>query len=237
MFFSQTSPTFYVHYFYFFGLGFATWLIYFIDQVLDYIKRKTKENDRHHLTLKTIVFQLLLGTILLVLMVYNFTPIDFHLLYFIAIIALLVAIYFTLVLVKVGYLNEVFSAFIMTVSIAVFPHYLQGIFDLKWEYFAYFLMLFSNLILLSIADTKHDQKLGFNSLVKYLGKSLTVNLLILILAILLIGSFWCFQTIQLWLIFHSILTLILLFLSPKIESHLMHFLTDIILLFPLYYLC
>jgi hypothetical protein len=237
LFFSQTSPTFYVHYFYFFGLGFATWLIYFIDQVLDYIKRKTKENDRHHLTLKTIVFQLLLGTILLVLMVYNFTPIDFHLLYFIAIIALLVAIYFTLVLVKVGYLKEVFSAFIMTVSIAVFPHYLQDVFDLKWEYFAYFLMLFSNLILLSIADTKHDQKLGFNSLVKYLGKSLTVKLLILIIAILLIGSFWYFQTIQLWLIFHSILTLILLFLSPKIESHLMHFLTDIILLFPLYYLC
>ena len=170
-------------------------------------------------------------------MVYNFTPIDFHLLYFIAIIALLVAIYFTLVLVKVGYLKEVFSAFIMTVSIAVFPHYLQGIFDLKWEYFAYFLMLFSNLILLSIADTKHDQKLGFNSLVRYLGESLTVKLLKLIIAILLIGSFWCFQTIQLWLIFHSILTLILLFLSPKIESHLMHFLTDIILLFPLYYLC
>ena len=236
MFFSQTSSTFYVHSFYFFGLGFATWIVYFIDQIIDYLKRKTKGDDRHHLTLKTIFFQLLLGAILLFLMVYNSTPIVIHHLYFIAIIALLVAVYFTVVLVKLGYLKEVFSAFIMTVSIAVFPQYLNGIIELKLEYFAYFLMLFSNLILLSIADTKHDQKLGFNSLVIYLGKNLAVKLLLFIVAGLFLSSFWCFESIQLWLMVHAILTLILLYFNQKIESHLMHFLADFILLFPLYYL-
>ena len=236
MFFSQTSSTFYVHYFYFFGLGFATWLIYFIDQILDYIKRKTKGNDRHHLTVSTIVFQLLLGAVLFILMLVNRTTLSIHHLYFIASIAFFVAFYFTVVLVKIGYLKEVFSAFIMVVSIAVFPQFLHGVFEFKWDYFFYFLILFSNLVLLAIADTKHDQNLGFNSLVKYLGNRLTVSLLILVITLLIFGSFWCFETIGLWLFVHAILTLLLLLFRQKIESHLMHFLADFILLFPLYYL-
>jgi hypothetical protein len=236
LFFSQTSSTFYVHSFYFFGLGFATWLIYFIDQIIDYLKRKTKEDDRHHLTLKTIFFQLLLGAVLLVSMCLNKVPLLPRHLYFIVAIIAFVGVYFSLVLTKMGYLKEVFSAFIMTVSIAVFPQYLNGIIELKLEYFAYFLMLFSNLILLSIADTKHDQKLGFNSLVRYLGKRLSVKLLLIIVAGLFLSSFWCFESIQLWLMVHAILTLILLYFNQKIESHLMHFLADFILLFPLYYL-
>jgi hypothetical protein len=236
LFFSQTSSTFYVHYFYFFGLGFATWLIYFIDQILDYIKRKTKGNDRHHLTPSTIVFQLLLGAVLIIFMLINTTTLSIHHLYFIASITIFVVFYFTVILVKIGYLKEVFSALIMVVSISVFPQFLQGIFEFKWEYFFYFLILFSNLVLLAIADAKHDENLGFNSLIKYLGNKLTVRLLMLIIAFSLLGSFWCFETIGLWLFVHSILTLVLLFFRQKIESYLMHFLADFILLFPLYYL-
>ncbi len=236
MFFSQTSSTFYVHYFYFFGLGFATWLIYFIDQILDYIKRKSKENDRHHLTPNTIIFQLFVGAVLFILMLVNRTTLLTHHFYFIASIAFFVIYYFTIILVKVEFLKEVFSALIMVVSIAILPNFLQGIFEFKWEFFFYFLILFSNLVLLSITDAKHDQNLGFNSLVKYLGNNLTIKLLILIIAILLLGSLWCFETIGLWLFVHAILTLLLLFFRQKIESHLMHFLADFILLFPLYYL-
>ena len=124
----------------------------------------------------------------------------------------------------------------MVVSIAVFPQFLHGIFEFKWEYFFYFLILFSNLVLLAIADTKHDQNLGFNSLVKYLGNKQTVNLLLLIIAFLMLGAFLCFETIGLWLFVHALLTLLLFFFRQKIESHLMHFLADFILLFPLYYL-
>ncbi len=236
MFFSQTSSTFYVHYFYFFGLGFATWLIYFIDQILDYIKRKTKGDDRHHLTASTIVFQLLLGLVLFILMLVNRTTLSIQHFYFIASIAFLVVFYFTIILVKVGYLKEIFSALIMLFSIAVFPQYLQAIFEFKWDYFFYFLILLSNLILLSIADAKHDECLGFNSLVKYLGNKLTVSLLLLIIILLILGSFWCFETIGLWLFVHALLTLLLLFFRQKIESYLIHFLADFILLFPLYYL-
>jgi hypothetical protein len=236
LFFSQTSSSFYVHYFYFFGLGFATWLVYFIDQILDYLKRKTKRNDRHHLTTSTIVFQLLVGLVLFVLMLVNTTTLSIHHLYFIASIAFFVVFYFIFILVKVGYLKEVFSALVMLFSIAVFPQFLRGIFEFKWEFFFYFLILFSNLILLSIADAKHDQNLGFNSLVKYLGNILTVSLLLLIITLLILGSFWCYETIGLWLFVHAILTLLLLFFRKEIESHLMHFLADFILLFPLYYL-
>jgi hypothetical protein len=236
LFFSQTNSTFYVHYFYFFGLGFATWIVYFIDQIIDYLKRKTKGDDRHHLTLKTIFFQLLLGAVLLVSMWLNKVPLLPRHFYFIVAIIAFVGLYFSLVLTKLGFFKEVFSAFIMTVSIAIFPQYLNGIIELKLEYFAYFLMLFSNLILLSIADTKHDQKLGFNSLVIYLGKNLAVKLLLIIVVGLFLSSFWCFESIQLWIMVHAILTLLLLYFNPKIESHLMHFLADFILLFPLYYL-
>jgi hypothetical protein len=236
LFFSQTSSTFYVHSFYFFGLGFATWLVYFIDQIIDYLKRKTKEDDRHHLTANTIVFQLLLGAVLLVSMWHNKVPLLPRHLYFIVAIIAFVGLYFSLVLTKLGYLKEVFSAFIMTVSIAIFPQYLNGIIEFKLEYFAYFLMLFSNLILLSIADAKHDKNLGFHSLVKYIGKNLAIKLLLFILVGLFLSSLWCFESIQLWLMVHAILTLILLYFNQKIESHLMHFLADFILLFPLYHL-
>ena len=236
LFFSQKSSTFYVHYFYFFGLGFATWLIYFTDQILDNIKRKTKGHDRHHLTASTIAFQLLVGAVLFILMVVNRTTLSINHLYFIATIAFFVAFYFTVILIKVGYLKEVFSALIMVVSIAVLPQFLQGDFEFKCEYFFFFFILFSNLILLSIADAKYDQNLGFNSLVKYLGNKLTINLLLFIIAFLILGSFWCLETIGLWLFVHALLTLLLLFFRKKIESHLMHFLADFILLFPLYYL-
>lgn len=236
MFFSQTSSTFYVHYFYFFGLGFATWLIYFIDQILDYFKRKSYENDRHHLTLNTIVFQLLLGAVLFILMLVNRTILSIHHLYFIGAIVVLVGLYFSLILSKIGYLKEFFSALILVFSIAVFPQFLHGVFEFKWEYFAYFLVLFSNLILLAVSDAKYDKNLGFNSLIKYLGNKLTVSLLLLIITLLILSSFWCFETIGLWLFVHALLTLLLFFFRKKIESHLMHFLADIILLFPLYYL-
>lgn len=235
MFFSQTSPSFYVNYFYLFGLGFATWLIYFIDQILDYFKRNQTDKNRHDLNIKIVGFQLALGIILGGLTLFNYQSISLKILLFIALIVVLVCVYFVLVLNKLVCLKEFFTALIITLTIAVLPHYIQKDITFNFAYLALFLIVFSNLILLALADRKYDQKLGFSSIVQCIGKKSTTLLLAIILMVLLLMSITVLNHLIFWLIGHAILYFILLVYKDKIESHVMHFLTDIVLLLPLYY--
>lgn len=217
---------------------FSTWFIYFYDKIIDNKKRQLAANERHALTPLDFKIQICIGVVLAISCVFKFHTIPLNHLLLYASILPLIGVYF-IWSKKTQFLSkEIFSTLIITLVVSVFPaigHSIKINFIL---HIVFFLMVFSNMLLLSIADYEVDKRNNYSSITMTIGKQKVIILFCLFLLLILGLSIYIVVPVFMnWSICFVVFSYILLLalIKEKLDSILLHVFADSLFLLPLLY--
>lgn len=225
---SKNSP------FYLFAVTFSVGLIYFLDRIFDAKKTVFERNERHFLAKHDSYFNSFVLLILLLCSVYFFKNLSQKEWFLITLMVFSSVLYFVfLKFFKLKFHKEIMSSFIIALGLCVFPQLLDNQFVLKIG-LAFFLMVLINMMLLSVSDYQYDLKHQFHSFAIYFGPQKTKVLVYLLILLLFILTFYIDSNIYVWMKVYVMYYLILTRLTHLKNKMYLHFLADLIFLFPLF---